>query len=326
MDKKELEKWTGTGLDCITFTFMSNSIKDLHKEPLISNNTHEPCGEIYIKQYKARVKIVLPDLLYNHNAHPWGQEESKKWEETAEIIYKTLENHNINCRDTELMSVTAEVNSTQEINTEVSGVLRLLNLAFLDKEDQSAIYSQLGEDRSPKHTGTTAVYKKKRNDFIIKAYDKGEKLRKDGKKNVPNIPLLRIEFIIKQRRIESLYNKNNKLENVLQNPEILLKEYKELFYNVLWKEQVRTYLLDVNRLMVSYLTEHDKDRDKYITMVAKFSDRIVDARQIKRAIKQYAVRNKRRDRSTLVLDGLYKRGVKIQSGVIKCLGDFYSKM
>lgn len=323
---ENLKEWTGTGVDCVVFVLKLNDAREMQRAEIYNKKTGKAFGNVSIKKNEARVSVVLPDLTARHNAKPWGAKEKGEWRKAIYIISRSLEDHGINTKESDLISVTAEINSTQKINASISSVIKLLHLSFLDDKEQSALYSQKSQDRSPRHTGSTAIYKKNRNDFVIKVYDKGDKLKKDGNKNVPDVALLRIEFIIKRRKLESLYQKQNNLENILKNPEILIREYKVIFKNVLWDKQVLKYLLDVNAMMVKYLDKHEKDNDKYITMIAIFKNRIVDERQVRKAVMEHCDHCCKINMSKRVITMLGKKGIVFEKNVINCLKYFYKNI
>lgn len=273
-----MERRMKVGVDTCKFEVIMQNNPDTSINKIFINNHGVEYAKLETKGKKIYFILNLPKLIRKDNVKPFTHDDFKYINGLGntinELIQKELNTSHFNTK-----LVTIEVNQTNMVEPKATchNILDLLSCAMLDKKKQIHVYATDNDTLRPSIDGVETYQIKHK--FVMKCYNKG---KKEGILTKPE--LLRIEFILQDRLINSIVGKRRALKEVLTE-EVLQKfinAYRNIFKNII-EEFVKPYLFRVEKKLI----EEMKLTHKPSAVYWHNKEIIFDEEIFARALKKY---------------------------------------
>lgn len=287
----------------------------------IDKNLKNSDGTTYgnVKSFGEQIKLKfnVPLMLRDNNVKPFDMKDAQQ---VSYIKTKLLIDLNrlFGNKIKTIVPNAIEVNVTKKLKyAKTCEVIRLLKLAYLDKNQQLLVWLNKGENENYEKT-TGLLTGTKTNEYRLKVYDKSNQmLNEKGKLIEPNT--LRLEMIIQGRRIRQTYGNECSLFDILDNIQPLIKVFKLKYENDV-KKKVKKYLAESKQIMFEELTNGLPP--KYV--FTKYRNLIVDSKQIQKTLERFYQFKGKQNQSKSISKVLAK-SLCINTGTIKEISELLVK-
>lgn len=201
--------------------------------------------------------------------------------------------------------VKIELNMTDIMvgNCQCKNLFGLLCDSMLHSKEQNSLYVTESKESFVKRDISGFVSRTIGNQWKLKCYDKQKQLDVEFGIQLTE-PLVRIEFILLSRKIESLFGKNITFSNIFSQTGamLLINEYKSLMDN-LCEKYVKKHLSSVKNQLLEDLRVYKSPTEVYCAQKEIIYDRDI----FKKAIKAWYKEQGKLDNSKQVLYGLNQK-------------------
>ncbi len=277
------------GIDGCLFEISSVEHPNFTENIYLINSKGNNYGEIRIRGRKYVLFICLPHYLREDNRKPFG----KKDLPYILNLYNDVNNKLIELfgRNYSSRLIEAEVNVTEEVegNCKAENLFRLITNATLDKKEQNKLYINKSNDNALIPYTTGIKTRTIKGLWCVKCYDKGKNLGLELEKE-----LVRLEFVLKARKINSIFGEQTSLENILSETGImrLSLSYKEIFTEFI-DSCLKPYLNHTVNFLFNELLESNSPTVTY----ARYKEIVGDQEQLRRALSKYYIAKGMKDNS-----------------------------
>lgn len=293
------------GIDGVHCTIILNKqeFNDFH----IDKNLKNSDGTVYgnVKSYGENIKLRfnIPLMIRENNIQPFSINDMKHIPYIKVKLLTDLKKI-FGTKIKAIVPNAIEVNVTKKITkTDISDMLKLIKLAYLDKVKQTATWELKSNNMYSIRSVGILTYNLV-NEYRLKCYDKSEQYNskietvedKSGKnekaknkekykfdkygKLEPNV--IRIEMIMQGRRIRHTYGKNCQLFDILDDLPKMIFLFIEKYNNEV-KKKIKKYLNDLKNEMFEEMTQGYSYED----VIKKYKAILIDSKQIELMLRRY---------------------------------------
>jgi|GEM_PF-3700209 hypothetical protein len=271
-----MEKRMEVGIDTCKFEVIMQNGHVTTTNKVFKNSYGIEYAKLETKGQKVYFILNLPKVIRNDNVEPFNKDDFKCINGISNNINELIQKE-LNTSHFTTKLVTIEVNQTNMVEPSATchNILDLLSCAMLDKKKQIHLYATDNNTLRPSIDGLETYQVKHK--FVMKCYNKG---KKEG--ILTKRELLRIEFILQDRLINSIIGKKRTLEDVLTG-EVLQKficVYGDIFKEII-EEFVKPYLLRVEKKILEEIKLTHKPSFVYWHNKEIIFDEVIFARALK---------------------------------------------
>ena len=251
----------------------------------LKNNRNLKFDEVEVGKGKIHINICLPKFIDENNVMPFSMADLIMLETIKNDVESALNQALKGIIDDKIDVLTApaksiECNITKRVagDSTCSQVLNLINRSF--PEGTNVVFQRASiKCKYDKENETVII--RKRNYYVLKAYDKTLQQRKSGNLDVDS-GLLRIELVMQDRTIIKMFCGKSTIREVLTERGLMtiIKEYKRIFLEDVIKEHILPCINDVVDILYKTL----KEKDSQLEAIALHKELIMDEEILRRAL------------------------------------------